>query len=98
MILHLHNPVNQAHIEDLRDRLTSHLAAAPVDRFNLMEAEAVIRAHVDVVRAFDRGLISADDAERVLTQLRIPGFSLLGWLNDMLDEGVYVETLLDQAA
>ncbi len=98
MMLHLHNPVNQAHIEDLRDRLASHLASAPVDRFNRMAAEAVIRAHVDVVRGFDRGLIPAEDAERVLTQLRVPGFSLSDWLADMLDEGVYVETLLDRAA
>lgn len=98
MMLHLHNPVNQAHIKELESRLASHLALAPADPFNRMEADAIIGALVEVVRGFDRCVISAEDAEGIFASFRIPGFSFSGWLAEMADENVYVEAPLRQAA
>ena len=98
MMLRLHNPVNQAHIEELEDRLASLLASAPADRFNPMDADAVVCVLVDVVRCFDRGLISAEDATGIFSSFRIPGFSFSTWLAEMADEAIYVEPSLRQAA
>ena len=98
MTLHLHNPVNQAHIEDLKDRLASHLTRMPVDPYNRMWTQSVIDTLIDVVRGLDRGVISAQDAQDVFGQFRIPGFSFADWLAEMVEEGVYVDMKLDRAA
>jgi hypothetical protein len=98
MTLHLHNPVNQAHIEDLRDRLTSHLSVAPVDQYNRMQAAAVVGTLVGVVRALDLGVLSAADAVTVFAQFCVPGFSFVKWRAEMMDEGVYVDIASIEAA
>jgi hypothetical protein len=63
-----------------------------------MEADAVIGALVEVVRGFDRGVISAEDVEGIFMSFRVPGFSFSNWLAEMADEDIYVEPLLRQAA
>ncbi|TNC66424.1 hypothetical protein [Rubellimicrobium roseum] len=97
-MLHLHNPANQAHLKELEGRLSSLLAAAPVSPFNAMDAEAVTCALIEVVRGFDRGLISAEDAEGIFSSFHVPGFSFPAWLAEMADEDVYVAAPLRRAA
>jgi hypothetical protein len=98
MLLRLHNPANQAHIEELKDRLNSHLALVPVDPYNRMWTHSVTHALVEVVRGLDRGVISVEDAQAVFGQFRLPGFSFAKWLAEMVDEGIYLDVALDQAA
>lgn len=53
---------------------------------------------VDVVRGLDRGSLTAGDAFEVFNQHRVPGFDFGRWLAEMLDEGVYLEVVLERAA
>jgi response regulator of citrate/malate metabolism len=90
MSLSLHNPMSQAHIEDLKDRLRAQLAPSPLEEGmseNLVEALAAL------IRAMDRGAMSVEDVEHAFGANRVPGFSFGRWLGDMLDEGVYVEQI-----
>ena len=98
MALFLHNPVNQAHIEDLKDRLNTQLARAPADPYGRTWAQAVIDALIEAVQAMDRGAATEDEARDVFKAFRVPGFSFERWLADMVDEGVYLETAFQQAA
>ena len=95
MSLYLHNPANQAHIEDLKDRLSSQLARLP----RVIDSEdaddlVLIAQLADVVRAMDTGSITPKDALEVFACRRVPGFSFGRWLVEMVDEGVYLDTLL----
>ena len=58
MMLILHNPANQAHIEDLKDRLSAQLAQDPSDLDGETGIPAVIRTLVQAVQAMDRGATS----------------------------------------
>ena len=95
MSLYLHNPSSQAHIEDLKDRLVSQLYRAPrVIDGNDADDLHLIAQLVDVVRAMDKGSITPKDALEVFSRHRVPGFSFGRWLVEMVDEGVYLDTLL----
>ena len=98
MALVLHNLVNQAHIEDLKDRLSAQLAQGPSDLYGQTGVQAVIDSLVETVRAMDRGAISEQDTCEVFGAFRIPGFRFERWLAEMVEEGVYVETARLQAA
>jgi hypothetical protein len=88
MSLSLHNPMSQAHIEDLKDRLRAQLVLTPIEEG---VSQDLVEALAAVVRAMDRGMISVAEAERAFEVDRVPGFSFGRWLGDMVDEGVYVE-------
>ena len=98
MALFLHNPANQAHIEDLKDRLNAQLALAPADPYGRTWAEAVIDALIEAVQAMDRGAATEDEARDVFRSFRIPGFSFERWLTERVEEGVYLETVVLRAA
>jgi hypothetical protein len=98
MALHLHNPVSQAHIEDLRDRLSAQLAQVPSDPYNRAWVPAVVDRLVEAVQAMDRGAASEEDTRLIFGTVRIPGFQFERWLAEMVEEGVYLETALQQAA
>ena len=97
MALQLHNPTSQAHIEELRDRLCEHLTYAPYNSYDDSREYLLIRKLVDVVRSMDKGAMSADDALTVFASHQIPGFSFDRWLVEMVDEGVYLEAVYDEA-
>ena len=98
MALFLHNPVNQAHIEDLKDRLMAQLTRTPSDPYGRTWMQAVIGTLVKAVQAMDRGATSEQDTCEVFNTFRIPGFRFERWLAEMVEEGVYVETMHLQAA
>ena len=98
MALTLHNPVNQEHIEDLKDRLASHLAQGPADPYGRSWLDKVIGTLVETVRAMDQGTLSETAACQIFQTFRIPGFRFERWLAEMVEEGVYLETARLQAA
>ncbi|HVG48192.1 MAG TPA: hypothetical protein VM899_08685 [Rubellimicrobium sp.] len=98
MSLYLHNPPNQAHIEDLKDRLIRQLALAPDGGHDKVWAPTVMSRLVEMVQAMDRGTACERQAREVFSAFHIPGFSFERWLAEMVDEGVYVETASRQAA
>ncbi|TNC71335.1 hypothetical protein [Rubellimicrobium roseum] len=97
-MMHLHNPASRAHLDDLRDRLLGALGEGPVPGLDEAEARARVERLVDLVQAMDEGRITAKDALEAYGFIRIPGFSLGRWLVEMVDEGVYLDELLDEAA
>ncbi|MBP1805217.1 hypothetical protein [Rubellimicrobium aerolatum] len=86
MLLHLHNPTSEAHLEDLRDRIAGALPPLASDRDRLR-----VERLVEVVRAMDEGHLTPRQAAEAFARDRLPGFCLDRWLADMVDEGVYVE-------
>lgn len=96
--MHLHNPASQAHLEDLRDRLLGAIGQGSVPGLDPAEARARVERLVDLVRAMDRGRITARDALEAYGSGRVPGFSLGRWLVEMVDEGVYLDEILHEAA
>ncbi len=98
MALFLHNPVNQAHIEDLKDRLSAQLAQGPSDPYARTGAQAVIDGLIETVRAMDGGALSEQDTCEIFGDSRIPGFCFERWLAEMVEEGVYLETVVLRAA
>ncbi|EPX86268.1 hypothetical protein ruthe_01081 [Rubellimicrobium thermophilum DSM 16684] len=92
--LQLHNPRSKAHIEDLKDRLL----AVHGDGRGPREREAMADALARVVEAMDCGTISPDDARQFFLRARVPGFDFDRWLEEMVDEGVYVPLCLRVAA
>jgi hypothetical protein len=95
MTLALHNPSNQAHIEDLKDRLRAQLVRARSGDGTVAD---LIESLAEVVRAMDRGDFSVEEAGRAFSQDRVPGFSFGRWLGEMVDEGIYVEFAYSRAA
>jgi hypothetical protein len=61
-------------------------------------AEALILAVTQVVRAMDAGLLSLEDMQAVLSSFHLPGFCIGRWMDEMVEEGVYLEEGLAQAA
>ena len=98
MTLVLHNPVNQAHIEDLKDRLSAQLAQSPSDLYGRTWSQTVIDTLVEAVQAMDRGAATEADAQQIFRTFRIPGFRFELWLAEMVEEGVYLEVAILQAA
>ena len=91
----LHNPLSQAHLEDLRDRLVGQMEQATLESG---PQPVSVSALVDVVRAMDQGDITPKDALAAFAQHPIPGFSFGRWLVEMVDEGIYLEDLYNEAA
>ncbi|TNC65039.1 hypothetical protein [Rubellimicrobium roseum] len=98
MPLRLHNPTNDSHIEDLEARLADHLRRTPINPWNPGCRSAQVRALTDVVRAMDRGFVSPELAARLYADVRIDGFCFDRWLDEMRDEGVYVDVTQRLAA
>ena len=59
------NPVNQAHIDDLKDRLSGHLIFAPYDPFDDTNELRVVRKLVGIVRAMDKGVLNLKAVQKV---------------------------------
>ena len=98
MTLTLHNPVSQAHLDDLMDRLTAQLALTPSELYGRAWTDQVIRTLIETVRAMDQGALSQAAAREVFQTFRIPGFRFEQWLAEMIEEGIYLETAHLQAA
>jgi hypothetical protein len=96
--LFLHNPANQAHIEDLRGRLSIQLAHVPHLAGKIREDQLLIDHLAGVVRSMDTGVLSPKNALDIFAQHRVPGFSFGKWLIEMVDKGVYLEDLFNEAA
>ena len=60
--------------------------------------QAVIGTLVEAVQVMDRGATSEQDTCEVFNTFRVPGFRFEGWLAEMIEEGVYLETALPRAA
>lgn len=89
-------PASQAHLEELRDRLAAAQGAA----HGPAEAEpdpARLERLVSMVRAMDAGLLTSGQVLDAFSRHRVPSFSFGRWLVDMVDEGVYLEAVLDEA-
>lgn len=98
MASYLNNLASQAHLEDLRIRLSIQLGCAPYDPAGAGEAHTLIDALVGVVRSMDRGAFTSKDALEAFARHRVPGFSFGRWLVEMVDEDVYRETVFNEAA
>jgi hypothetical protein len=94
----LHNPVNQAHLQELGDRLAAHLAGALPDPHNPATPRALVDTLTELVRAMDRGVIPAENVRTIFEQFRVPGFSFDRWLAEMVEEGVYLDRAMARAA
>lgn len=91
----LHNPANQAHLEELRTRLTGQLVSCGREP---LDPDDRIERLVDLVRSMDQGHITSGQALDAFARARVPGFSFGRWLVDMVDEGVYLDAVYDEAA
>ena len=98
MTLTLHNPISQAHIEDLKDRLSAQLTQAPSDPYGRTWMQAVMGTLVEAVQAMDRGAASEENTAEIFRTFRVPGFRFESWLAEMIEEGVYLETAALRAA
>ena len=96
MALYLHNPASDAHLQDLRDRLASEPVGDPAAWSHASQEPDRIERLVEVVRSMDRGVISPHEAQETFTRHGVPSFSR--WLDDMLDEGVYLDGPVSKAA
>lgn len=94
----LHNPASQAHLENLQDRLSHSLAGAPPRPHDTAGADTLIVAVTQVVRAMDAGLLSLEEVRAVLSSFYLPGFCIERWVAERVEEGVYLEEGLAQAA
>ena len=97
MAIYLHNPASEAHLEDLKDRLVAQLAwacEAHNDGWDL----ALVDRLVSVVRAMDRGSMTTKEVLEIFTRHRVPGFNFGRWLVEMVDEGIYLDAIYDEAA
>ena len=98
MTLTLHNPISQAHIEDLKDRPSAQLTQAPSDPYGRTWMQAVMGTLVEAVQAMDRGAASETDTREIFQSFPVPGFRFGTWLAEMVEEGVYLERTALQAA
>ena len=98
MSLCLHNPLSGAHIEELEDRLRSQLALACHRPYGDSGQDALVEMLVDAVRSMDQGSTTTQEAMDTFARSRIPGFSFVRWLVDMVDEGVYLDSRFEDAS
>ncbi len=96
MALCLHNPASTAHLEELRDRLTSQLVCSSSPRRFDRDGADTVQMLLDVVRSMDQGAITPQEAIETFTRHGYPSFTK--WLVDMVDEGVYFDTRLSKVA
>lgn len=98
MALYLHNPTSSAHLDELRERLTLQLVRLP----RVISAEdrndELVDRLINTVRAMDQGSITPREALETFAAHRVPGFSFGRWFVDMVDEGVYLEAIYNDAA
>ncbi len=95
LILCLHIPGSVAHLDELRDRLASHLGST----WHACESTSdqdLIETLLDVVRAMDRGDLTPMKVDETFTRYGFPSFGQ--WLRDMLDEDVYLHADLRRVA
>ena len=97
-MLSLHIPSNQAHIDNLIDRLSECLMFAPFNPNDDSAQHEIIRKLALVVQHMDTGKIAVEDAEWAFARHHIPNFSFRRWLAEMVDEGVYQEELVQAHA
>ena len=95
MSIRLHNHASQSNIEELKDRLRPQLAPVRQRPYGASDQDALVDRLVEVVRAMDQGRITTQEAMDTFSRLRVPGFSFVRWLVDMVDEGVYLDTRFD---
>ncbi len=98
MTVYLHNPFSTAHLEDLQDRLFAALASAPCLAAAARGDQVQVEALVEMVRAMDRGALTTKDVLDAFAHRRVPGFNFGRWIIEMVDEGVYLEAVFDEAA
>lgn len=99
MLVVLHNPSSVAHLKDLRSRLEGQLTVRPhLADEPRQDDSAVVETLLEVVRRLDRGSIRTKDALEAFARHRVPGFSFGRWMAEMLEEGVYLEAAVQQAA
>ena len=98
MAPYLYDLSSSAHLDELRQRLTAQLARLPRVICAEDRADELIDRLVEVVRAMDHGLITAREALETFAVHRVPGFSFGRWFVDMVDEGVYLEAIYNDAA
>ena len=98
MTVYLHNPTSIAHLEDLRDRRFGALACAPRLADKARDDRAQGESLMEVVRAMDCGAFTTKDALDVFAHVHAPWFCFGRWIVDMVDEGVYLEAVVDKAA
>ena len=58
----------------------------------------MVNTLAEAVQAMDRGAASEEDAREVFKPFPAPGFRFESWLAEMVEEGVYLETAVLQAA
>lgn len=90
----LHTLLNQAHPED-RDRLVGQMEQADP---RSGRQPVSVSALMDVVRDMNPAAITPTDALQAFAQHPIPGFSFDRWLLEMVDEGIYLQDLYNEAA
>jgi hypothetical protein len=95
MTLFLSNPASQAHLDDLRGRLTAQLSCSPLDKTT---RGLLVDRLVAVVQTMDKGQITTRDALDTFEIIGVPGFSFGRWLIEMVDEDVYLDAVFDNAA
>ena len=96
--MYLHNPASQAHLEDLRARRRAQIGRVRRDAEDATVSQDVVDRLVGVVHSMDKGLITARDALEIYRCHQISGFNLGRWLVEMVDEGVYLDEIFDEAA
>ena len=98
MALYLHNPASEAHLEDLKDRLEAQLTGTPHDAHGAGGNAVLINRLVAALHAMDRGSITTKEVLDTFTRHRVPGFNFGRWLVEMVDEGIYLDAIYDEAA
>ena len=82
------------HVKQLRIGLSRALLNSEPNPGGMLPEEQRIDQVIDSVKAFDVGDISSATLRRVLSDNVVPGFSPMLWLADMVEQGVYDETVL----
>ena len=95
----LHNPASRAHLEDLKDRLSQSLAGLDPRPDDIIAAtDILIVSVVQAVQAMEEGVLTLAAVRAVLSSFHLPGFCIERWVADMVEEGVYLENGLAEAA
>ncbi len=85
-------------MEDLKDRLIQSLAGLIPQPYDTEDTEGLITAVTLVIRAMEGGVLTLADVRAVFSSIYLPGFSIELWVGDRVEEGVYLENGLAEAA